>query len=221
VKTGKVQGFSIDGLLSLKEVNFKSEINMSKEVLEETQKQTSILTELANAIKTAFSKPEEKEVKLGEIKTADGTITIEYEGEELVAGVSAWINAEDDTRVPVPVGEHPLENGMVIVVTEEGLVAEVKEMVQEAPEQEAPAQEPMSETAKNDAEIAKEIETAIKSILIKYSEMEKKIDAVIKENADLKVALSETPATTRVKAVPTQVELKTAKQRLFNKITNK
>ena len=31
VKTGKVQGFSIDAMLSLKEVNLKSEFNMSKE----------------------------------------------------------------------------------------------------------------------------------------------------------------------------------------------
>lgn len=274
VKTGAVKGFSIDGLLSLKEVkmsknqtnngtdiwfsgtmlsqgsevfklngefledgnhilltdieieveqgivkNLKS-INMSKEVLEETQKQTSILTELANAIKTAFTKEvKEVVVSFGSVKTADGQITIEYEGDDFVVGGSAWIMADAETKVPVPVGEHPLEDGRILVVTEEGIVAEIKEAVaeEEAP---APAQEPMSETAKNDAEIAKEIETAIKSILIKYSALEEKVDAVLKENAELKVALSQEPAKKRINAVPTQVDLSkmSSKERLFNKL---
>jgi hypothetical protein len=215
VKTGQVKGFSIDGLLSLKEVNLKSEINM----LEEVQKQTSILTELANAIKTAFSK--EVVIKFGEIKTADGSVTIEFDGEELMAGANAWIMAEDETKIPVPVGEHPLEDGRVLIVTQEGIVAEVKEStpVEAAPAELTPS--PMSAEVNNDAQIAKEIETAIKSILIKYSTLEEKVDAVIKENEALKVTLSETPAKSRLLAVPTQVEFKTAKERLLNKITNK
>ena len=224
VKTGQVKGFSIDGLLSLKEVqmykdelNLKS-INMSKEVLEETQKQTSLLEKLLLAF---TPKQENKEVKVefGSVKTADGQITIEYDGEDFVVGGSAWIMAEAETKVPVPVGEHPLEDGRILVVTEEGIVAEIKEAVAETPA-EAPAQEPMSETVKNDAEIAKEIETAIKSILIKYSALEEKVDSVLKENAELKVALSQEPAKKRINAVPTQVDLSkmSSKERLFNKL---
>lgn len=258
VKTGAVKGFSIDGLLSLKEVkmsknqtnkgtdiwfsgamltkgsevfklngefledgnhilltdieievekgvvkNLKS-INMSKEVLEETQKQTTLLEKLLLAF-TPKQEPKEVKVEFGSVKTADGQITIEYEGDDFVVGGSAWIMADAETKVPVPVGEHPLEDGRILVVTEEGIVAEIKEAVAEAPA-EAPAQEPMSETAKNDAEIAKEIETAIKSILIKYSALEEKVDAVLKENAELKVALSQEPAKKRINAVPTQVD---------------
>lgn len=257
VKTGAVKGFSIDGLLSLKEVkmsknqtnngteiwfsgamltkgsevfklngefledgnhilltdieievekgivkNLKS-INMSKEVLEETQKQTTLLEKLLLAF-TPKQEPKEVKVEFGSVKTADGQITIEYEGDDFVVGGSAWIMADAETKVPVPVGEHPLEDGRILVVTEEGIVAEIKEAVSEAPA-ESPAQEPMSETAKNDAEIAKEIETAIKSILIKYSALEEKVDAVLKENAELKVALSQEPAKKRINAVPTQL----------------
>lgn len=258
VKTGAVKGFSIDGLLSLKEVkmsknqtnngtdiwfsgamltkgsevfklngefledgnhilltdieieveqgivkNLKS-INMSKEVLEETQKQTTLLEKLLLAF-TPKQEPKEVKVEFGSVKTADGQITIEYEGDDFVVGGSAWIMADAETKVPVPVGEHPLEDGRILVVTEEGIVAEIKEAVANPPA-EAPAQEPMSETAKNDAEIAKEIETAIKSILIKYSALEEKVDAVLKENAELKVALSQEPAKKRINAVPTQVD---------------
>lgn len=224
VKTGQVKGFSIDGLLSLKEVqmykdelNLKS-INMSKEVLEETQKQTSLLEKLLLAF-TPKQENKEVRVEFGSVKTADGQITIEYDGEDFVVGGSAWIMAEAETKVPVPVGEHPLEDGRILVVTEEGIVAEIKEAVAETPA-EAPAQEPMSETAKNDAEIAKEIETAIKSILIKYSALEEKVDSVLKENAELKVALSQEPAKKRINAVPTQVDLSkmSSKERLFNKL---
>ena len=38
VKTGKVQGFSIDAMLELKEVNFKSELNMSNQIVEAIEK---------------------------------------------------------------------------------------------------------------------------------------------------------------------------------------
>ena len=212
VKTGSVKGFSIDGLLSLKEVNFKSEINMSKEVLEETQKQTSILTELTNAIKNAFTPKEEVKVEFGSVKTADGSLVIEYDGEELVAGINAWITAEDGTRVPVPVGEHPIEGDKVIVVVEDGVIAEVKDAMQ--PEQ--PQAEPMSEEGNgeimSDKEF-KELQNAIKSVLIKYSEQEEKLKdlevkfaEVVKDNEVLKVALSEEPAKKPVKTQPTQVE---------------
>ena len=212
VKTGSVKGFSIDGLLSLKEVNFKSEINMSKEVLEETQKQTSILMSLVNEIKNAFTPKEEVKVEFGSVKTADGSLVIEYDGEELVAGINAWITAEDGTRVPVPVGEHPIEGDKVIVVVEDGVIAEVKDAMQ--PEQ--PQAEPMSEEGNgeimSDKEF-KELQNAIKSVLIKYSEQEEKLKdlevkfaEVVKDNEVLKVALSEEPAKKPVKTQPTQVE---------------
>lgn len=212
VKTGQVRGFSIDGLLSLKEVNLKSEINMSKEVLEETQKQTSILTDVLNAVKLAFTpKTEvEQEVKLGSVKTADGEITIEYEGDELVAGASAWIMADEETKVPVPVGEHPLENGKVLIVTEEGIAGEIKDAVQE--------EQPQAEEMNSEQSQMDEVAQAIKSILVKYTEVEQIVKEVktelstikeanaklSKENEELKVALNEAPASKPKKSQPTQ-----------------
>ena len=227
VKSGEVRGFSIDGLLSLKEVNFKSNINMSKEVLEETQKQTNILSDVLNAVKLAFAP---KEVKLGSVKTEDGQITIEYDGEELVAGASAWVMADAETKVPVPVGEHTLEDGRVLIVTEEGLVAEIKE---KAVEQEQPKDEGMSNEAASDSAQANEIANAIKSILVKYTEVEQTVKEVktelstikesneklAKENEDLKVALNEQPAATPKKSQPTQVNRKlTLAERLNKKL---
>lgn len=218
VKTGAVKGFSIDGLLSLKEVNFKSEINMSKEVLEETQKQTNLLTEILSFFKKEKEDvKEEVKVEFGSVKTADGSLLIEYDGEELVAGINAWITAEDGTKVPVPIGEHPIEGDKIIIVTEDGVIGEVKDAMQEQPT-DAPADAPMSEQAKSDADVAKEIENAIKSILIKYESQEKRIEEietkfaeVVKDNEVLKVALSEEPAQKPIKSQPTQVNFSKGK----------
>ena len=262
VKTGKVQGFSIDGLLSLKEVKLSknqtqngidiwfsgSMLTKGKEVFKLDGNQlengthtlltnveidvqngvvtdirevilnkldmnnnedvkTSLLQDITNAIKLAFA-PKVEEVKLGSIKTADGAVTIEYEGETLTAGTPAFIMADDETKVPVPLGEHPLEDGRTIVVTEEGVVGEVKEAVTEEVVDEPMAEEtPVSDEAKKDAKIAEEISESIKSILIKYSELETKLEGLAKENADLKLLLSQEPATKKMNAVPTQVDL--------------
>lgn len=230
VKTGEVKGFSIDGLLSLKEVNLKSNINMSKEVLEETQKQTSILSDVLNAVKLAFTpkEVEKVDVKLGSVKTQDGQITIEYDGDELVVGASAWV-MQEDVKIPVPVGEHQLEDGKTLIVTEEGIVAEVKEgAIEEAPTPQAEemATEPTSATS--DTEQANEIANAIKSILVKYTEVQSDVKEiktslakVLKENEELKVALNEQPAIKPKKSQPEQVKLGTSRQRITQYLNNK
>ena len=215
VKTGKVQGFSIDAMLSLKEVNLKSEFNMSKE---NEKTFLEVLKDLPNQIKLALTP--QTEIKLGSIKTADGEVTIMYDGDTMAVGNPTWIEAEDGSKIPVPVGEHPLEDGSVLVVTEEGIVAEV--MPAQAPQTEEPVAQAQSQ-ANSDAEQAQEIANAIKSILVKYSEMEAKVDSVIAENVELKkqvLELSEQPASKPVRATAVQVDLSklSAKERLFNKI---
>ena len=230
-KTGKIGGFSIDAVVELEQVNLKSNINMSKEVLEETQKQTSILSDVLNAVKLAFTPKEkeaEQEVKLGSVKTQDGKIVIEFDGDELVVGASAWIMADEVTKVPVPVGEHPLEDGKVLVVTEEGIVGEVKDAVAE----EAPAEPQAEEMAKeptqapSDTEIVNEIANDIKSILVKYTEVQADVKEIktslskaLKENEELKVALNEQPATKPKKSQPAQAGTKlTLTERLNAKL---
>jgi hypothetical protein len=187
----------VNGVVTdLREVNLKS-INMSKEV----EKQTSILERILLALTPS------KEVKLGAIKTADGAVTIEYEGDNLAVGSEAYIMADDETKVPVPIGEHPLEDGRVLVVTEEGIVGELKEAVAEEVVTEEMEEETITEEAKQDAEIAKEIETAIKSILIKYEKVEKELETLKTENVELKTLLSQEPAEKKINSTATQVDL--------------
>lgn len=205
VKTGKVQGFSIDAMLSLEEVNLKSNIEMSN---------TNTLLE---RILLALT-PKQAEVKLGSMKLMDGSVTIEFEGEEMKVGDAIWVTADDGTKVPVPVGEHPMEDGTVLIVTQEGIVGEIK-----------PAEAPAEETApvdaaapegdgkvSNDAKIASEIESAIKSILIKYTAQESKIAELENQIAEL----SKQPASKPIQGTPVQVDFSkmTPKERIFNTI---
>lgn len=214
VKTGKVQGFSIDAMLSLEEVNLKSNINMSE------QAKTNTLLE---KILLAFS-PAPTEIKLGSIMLADGSLKIEFEGDVLAKGSSVWVTAEDGTKVPVPVGEHPLEDGTILVVTTEGVVDEIKPKEEEQP---APEQPMAAEDGKvsNDAKIASEIESAIKSILIKYSEVEKSVADLKTENESLKLQvteLSNQPASKPIRSTPVQVDFSkmTSKERILNALKN-
>ena len=70
----------------------------------------------------------------GEIMTADGQLTLTYEGEELAQGLAVFVVTEDG-NVPAPDGEHALEGGITIV-TADGKI----EAIKETPAEEAPAE---------------------------------------------------------------------------------
>lgn len=82
------------------------------------------------------------EVKLESMKLENGT-TIEAEAFE--ANQEVFIVTEEDERIALPVGEYTLEDGMILVVAEEGIIAEVREAAEEPEAEEAPAQEEASE----------------------------------------------------------------------------
>lgn len=170
VKTGKVKGFSIDGLVQLKEI--KNKKRKKNKVYMADNKILTGINEILKKLNLKSEAPEpieetaveEAEVKLGSILLEGGELMIEYEGETLEAGMSVFAKMPDDEegeRVPVPVGEWRLEDGRVMLIEEEGVVASVT-----SPEsQEAPAAEETVE-----AESESESSQKIKSILIKYKE---------------------------------------------------
>jgi len=204
VKTGKVKGFSIDAMLSLKEIKLKSNINM--ELIE-------MLKDLPAKIALAM-KPNEK-VKLGSVKSSDGSVTIEYEGEVLESGVAVFVLADDGTQVMLPVGEYALENETILVVSQEGIAGEIKDVAVVEVE-DVPA--PLSNTV----DTATAVETAIKSIMIKYAkEIDARFEAITNANLALKKQLLELgsqPATKPIKSVPTQAKGKFSD--LLNKLNN-
>jgi len=68
-----------------------------------------------------------EEVKLEQQALENGTV---LEADAFEAGNEIFIVTEDE-KVAVPVGEYELEDGKVLVVAEEGLIAEIKEATAE------------------------------------------------------------------------------------------
>jgi len=127
------------------------------------------------------------EVKLGTRKLDDGVTTIE--AEEFEAGFQVVIVTEDEQKIPLPVGEYKLEDGLMLIVTEEGLIAEIKEAQaeEEVIEEEAKKEEEYEEEVEASTEEAKPIKKTVESIVKEtfFSEME----ALKKENEELKSEL--------------------------------
>jgi hypothetical protein len=148
------------------------------------------------------------EVKLETMRLSDGVSMLEAESFE--AGQPVFILTEDEQRIALPVGEYELEDGRILVVIEEGVIADVREAAEaevevevEAPEAEMPAeeemaQEPAAPTAK------KIIESVTKESF--FSE----IEALKKENEELKaqIALSKTEVVEEVAPVELSEEPK-------------
>jgi crotonobetainyl-CoA:carnitine CoA-transferase CaiB-like acyl-CoA transferase len=93
------------------------------------------------------------EVKLESMKLENGT-TIEAEAFE--ANQEVFIVTEDE-KIALPVGEYEMEDGRILVVAEEGVIAEMRDAGEEAPE-EAPAEEPAQEEATEEVEANEEEE---------------------------------------------------------------
>jgi len=68
-----------------------------------------------------------EEVKLEQQALENGTV---LEADAFEAGNEVFIVTEDE-KVAVPVGEYELEDGKILVVAEEGLIAEIKEATAE------------------------------------------------------------------------------------------
>ncbi len=101
--------------------NAKDMINDIKNVLglSEEVKETEETVE-----NTELESNEEKEqVELAQMKLENGTI---IEAEAFASDNEVFIVTEDE-KVPVPVGEYEMEDGKILVVNEEGVIAEMKD----------------------------------------------------------------------------------------------
>jgi len=74
-----------------------------------------------------------REVKFEQMTLENGAV---LEAEVFEAGNEVFVVSGED-RVPAPVGEHLLSDGRVLVITEEGLIAEIKEAAAEEVEEES------------------------------------------------------------------------------------
>ena len=234
VKTGEVEGFSVDAMVDLEEINLKSEIKMSEK--------KSIITMLKEIISGAEEVTESVEVALGSAKS--GELDIQFEGDSLEVGSSVFVMNEEE-KVELPDGNYDLDGAGTIQVKDgsvESMGEGEAESEDEAPAEEVQEEETVSEEVSEETESVEveevdspsnELDT-IKSILdemfaayaekmqVQMSELkadfDTKMSVVTEKNTELEselVVLSKTPASKTIKSVPTQVAM-TKQERILN-----
>ena len=147
-----------------------------------------------------------REVKFAQMTLENGAV---LEAEVFEAGNEVFVVSGDD-RVAAPVGEHLLEDGRILVITEEGVIAEIKEAAEEAAEEEveAQAEEPteLAEVEEAPAVVAI-IEKVLEEIAMMREEMKGMREemggyAKKEEMAAVKAELSAAPAAKPIKHNP-------------------
>jgi hypothetical protein len=118
------------------------------------------------------------EQTFGEIKTADGELTLTYEGEEFTVGTEIFVITADG-NVPAPDGEHELEGGIKIE-TEGGVITSIEreeetpEIADETTAGEYPKEEMQEEEIVEEVKLEDSIVEAIAEVLAPVIEELKK-----------------------------------------------
>ena len=134
-------------------------------------------TEMLNQIKTLLN----IEVKLEEQKLENGT---RVEAESFEKGKEIFI-LTDDEKVAMPVGEYLLEDGRLIVVAEEGIIDDVREVSDEVPQKEEEAKDETEDLKEKEEEMEEEADVE------DWAGMEKRIKNLEDAIADLKAKVGE------------------------------
>ena len=141
---------------------------------------------LLNKVREFFSANEvevdivEKTEKFESVLLADGVTEVTIEP-AVEVGAAIVLTADDGTPIAAPASEYELQDGRVVVVLEDGVVAEVREADGEA-------EEPMADDAPQEADKVKRIIERIESekIFEKVAELEAKLSKETELNKFLK-----------------------------------
>ena len=145
------------------------------------------------------------EIKLESMKLDNGTV---IEAEAFEANQEVFIVTEDE-KIALPVGEYTLEDGRMLVVAEEGVIAEVRDASEEAPA-EAPAEDVVEEVEQAEEEMSyatkeelsaavEEMKAMIEEIKAMMSPKEEDMSEEVAEEVDLS---SNEPAAKPIKHSP-------------------
>lgn len=128
-------------------------------------------------------------IKYSVVKTDKAVL--EYDGEELVAGMDVYITDEEGNKVPAEDGEYVTEDNKTITVKDgkvESIVdkaaevdAEEEEKKEDEPMVEEPMEEPMPEDKKEDEVSLEDVNTAISEMRKEIDELYKIVDSLLKK----------------------------------------
>jgi hypothetical protein len=138
-------------------------------------------TDMLNKVKELVGvqlEEEVQEVKLAQATLENGTV---IESEDFAIGSEVFI-VTDDEKVALPVGEYTLEDGEMLIVEEEGVIAKIGK-----PE-EAPESEEEVEAAEEEKE---EMGYATKEELAEVKSMIEEIKAMIKDKEEMSEEVEE------------------------------
>lgn len=211
VKTGQVKGFSIDGMFDLEKINL-------------TQTNMNLTEQITNAIKSGFdailNKTENVEIKMAQIKLIDGVTILEAESFE--PGQAVFIVAENGDLIPAPIGEHELEDNTILVIVEEGIIAEIKVKEEEVATEEVVVEE---EVAMSD-DATETLTNLIKEMMMQFSkQVATEIETIkgdfSKQIEELKLSKEVTPSVKFTPETTQVVEVNlTKKQRILKNVKN-
>ena len=175
------------------------------------------LTEVFKKIEMALTpevSQEETKVEMATMKLANGIV---LEAESFEAGENVFLIGEEDEKVAAPVGEHELEDGRILVIEEEGVIAEIREAAseEEVVEEESEVAEEMAEeeemayVTKEEFEAAvSEIKEMIAGMMPKEEqsaeEVEMTSEEVTEEVVEVEMSADEVPAAKKVSAAPVE-----------------
>ena len=143
---------------------------------------------MLNEIKTLLN----IEVKLEEQKLENGTVV---SAEAFEKGKEIFI-VTDDEKVAMPVGEYILEDGRLVVVEEEGIIADVREVSDEVP-----AKEEEVEETEDLEEVKEEMSYATKEELAEVKTMVEEIKAMLEPKEEMSEEVKEEEVKEELSAV--------------------
>ena len=157
---------------------------------------------------------EEVKVEMANMRLANGVV---IEAESFEAGQNVFLVGEDDEKVAAPVGEHELEDGRVMVIEEEGVIAEIREAAaeEEAPEVEVEVEQAAEEEEEMSYVTKEEFESAIVEIKELIAGMMPQEEEMSAEEDKVEMSIDEAPAAKKVAAAPVE------KKAEFNRLEKK
>jgi len=194
-------------------------------------KANEILSKIKNIVGVELS---EEKTELAEMVLENGTILV---AESFEAGKSIFIKTEEE-EIALPIGEYKLEDGKILIVSEEGLIDSIKEAAAEEAVEEELSEETVSEELETELEEEEEMKyvtkeefslamNELKEMIEKMGNKEEKEElSKVKQEVE-EVELSAEPVKHNPEKEDKKVNFKisankvvTTKDRVYNKIFN-
>ena len=143
---------------------------------------------MLNDIKTLLN----IEVKLEDMKLENGTVITT---ESLEKGNEVFI-VTDDEKVAMPVGEYILEDGKLLIVEEEGIIADVRDVSDDVPAKEETTEDLEEETIETEVpeEVASEVEAIVEAVVEVIAPVIEEVKSEIEELKKQYASLTEKKA---------------------------